>query len=334
MKRLSTGAPASVNQEANEAFELAQQFQFVQNDVGRAQQTLERALELDPRFAEALRYHGANYAILMLNGYNNDASLLYRAEEELREASRIDPDLPSMPAAYAAVYLMQGRKELIPWDRLERNLQLDPSNVNNRLWRGIALWLSGDVVGARQEFRTALDYRPLFGAARMFLSNTLREEGDVQGAIREMEKVLEQAPLNISAITLLTSFYLDIGDVDRARTLIESKRAVFAGNYQWRQSRALVLAVEGKRQEAIETMDEETLKFGAAAFPSTLSVAEFYAVMGDTSKALEWLERAVRNGDERTAWFRKSPRLVSLHNDARFERILASVESRRSSPPR
>ena len=334
VKRLSTGAPASANQEANEAFELAQQFQVVQNDVGRAQQVLERALELDPRFAEALSYHGLNYAILMLNGYNNDASLLYRAEEELREASRIDPDLPSLPAAYAAVYLMQGRKELIPWDRLERNLQLDPSNVNNRLWRGIALWLSGDVVGARQEFRTALDLRPLFGVARMFLSNTLREEGDVPGAIREMEKVLEQAPGNISAITSLASFYLDVGDVDRARTLLESKRAVFAGNYLWRQERALVLALEGKRQEAIQTMDEETLKFAAAAFPSTLNVAEFYAVMGDTSKALDWLGRAVRNGDERTAWFRKSPRLASLRDDARFERILASVESRRGLQPR
>ena len=333
-KLLSSGAPASANQEANEAFELALQFQSVQNDLGRAQQAVERALELDPRFAEALRYHATNYAIQILNGYSNDTSLLYRAEEELQEASRIDPGLISLPAAFAAVYLMQGRKELIPWDGLDRGLQQDPSIVNNYLWRGIARWLSGDLVSARQEFRTALDYRPLFGAARMFLSNTLREEGDVQGAIREMEKVLEQAPGNISAITSLASFYLDVGDVDRARTLLESKRAVFAGNYLWRQERALVLAVEGKRQEAIQTMDEETLKFGAAAFPSTLNVAEFYAVMGDTSKALEWVERAVRNGDERTAWFRKSARLASLRDDARFERILASVESRRRLQPR
>ena len=97
-KLLSTGAPASANQEANEAFELAQQFQAVQNDLGRAQQALERALELDPRFAEALRYHATNHAIQILNGYTNDTSLLYRAEEELREASRIDPDLISLPA--------------------------------------------------------------------------------------------------------------------------------------------------------------------------------------------------------------------------------------------
>jgi hypothetical protein len=83
-----------------------------------------------------------------VHGYTNDTSLLYRAEDELRQASRIDPDLLSLPAADAAVYLAQGRKELIPWDRLEWAIQQDKSNVNNRLWRGIALWLSGDPASA------------------------------------------------------------------------------------------------------------------------------------------------------------------------------------------
>ncbi len=66
---LSSGGPPSVNQQANEAFELAMQFQGVQNDIVRANQVLERALSLDPRFAEALRYHATNNAILILNGY-------------------------------------------------------------------------------------------------------------------------------------------------------------------------------------------------------------------------------------------------------------------------
>ena len=334
VRRLSTGGPASASQEANEAFELAMQFQRVQNDLARAQQTLERALQLDPRFAEALRFHAANYAILLLNGYSNDTSLLYRAEEELREASQLEPNLVSLPAAFATVYLAQGRKELIPWDRLDWALEQDPSNVNNRLWRGIAIWLSGDAVSAMEEFRGALEHEPLFGAARMFLAATLREEGDLPGAIREMEKVLEQAPSNISAISWMTSFYLDGSEVEKARTLLESRRPLFADNYLWRQAWALLLAVEGSREEAMAAMDEETLKFAAAAFPTTLGVAEFYAVIGDASRALEWLERTVRNGDERAGWFRRNPRLAGLRDDPRFARIIASVESRRTVKPR
>lgn len=333
-RRLSTGAPASANQQANEAFELAMQFQRVQNDIPRAIRTLERALELDPRFPEALRYHATNYAILILNGYTNDTSQLYRAEQELLEVSRLDPDLPGLPSAFATIYLTQGRQELIPWDQLDRALQQDPSHANNRLWKGIALWLSGDLKSANQEFRIVLDHQPLYGPARMFLAETLREEGDITAAIEELGKVLEQAPDNVSAMSWITLAYLDNGDVDKARALLQGKASLLSKNYLWRQYWALVLAVEGRREEAIEAMDAETLKFAAAAFPSTLGVAEFYAVLGDTSKAIEWLERAVRNGDERTAWFRKSPRLASIQQDQRFRQIIDSVASRRQKPAR
>jgi Tfp pilus assembly protein PilF len=331
-RRVSTGGPASANQQANEAFELAMQFQSVQNDIPRANQTLERALALDPRFAEALRYHATNSAILILNGYSNDTSQLYRAEQELRLVADIEPDLPGLPSAFATIYLTQGRRELIPWRELDRALEEDPTHVNNRLWRGIAKWLGGDSAAAKEDFRIALEYRPLFAPARMFLGAAMIEEGDTRGAIGEIEKVLEQAPNNISAISWLAFAYLDSGNLTRLRTLLEERQSLFAKNYLWRQLWALLLAVEGRREQAIQAMDDETLKFAAAAFPSTIGVAEFYAVLGDTDRAIEWLERTVRNGDERTTWFRNSPRLATIRHDARFRRIIDSIESRRDKP--
>src|SRR5262249_40490847 len=102
-----TGAPASMNPEANDAFALAMQFLRVQNDIVRGRQQLERALALDPHFAEARRYHAFNYVLQLLNGMSNDPSLLYKAEEELREAERENPSLVSLPSAFAAVYLTQ-----------------------------------------------------------------------------------------------------------------------------------------------------------------------------------------------------------------------------------
>jgi predicted Zn-dependent protease len=328
-RRVSTGAPASDNQEANEAFELAIQLSNVQNDVQRAQTLLERALTLDPRFAEALRYHATNYAFILLNGYSNDTSQLYKAEDELRQVSLIAPDLPSLPAAWVTVYLTQGRKELIPWGDLDRALKREPSHVNNRFWRGMALWLAGDNTAAQQEFRTILADQPLFGPGRMFLGETLRNEGRVQEAIREIEKVLEQAPDNISAVQMLTLAYLDHGEVARARMLLEDKRSRFSTNYLWRALWALALAAEGHREEALRAIDQDTLTFAGAAFPSTLVVAELYALVGDSSRAIEWLQRTVRNGDERTDWFRRNPRLSSVREDPRFTRIIESVESRR-----
>jgi hypothetical protein len=92
---------------------------------------------------------------------------------------------------------------------------------------------------------------------------------------------------------------------------------------------ALLLALEGKVAEARGWMDEETLKFGDLAVFATSSVADFYAVAGEPDKALDWLERAVRNGDERAEWFRRDPFLAKIRDLPRFRQILESIDNRR-----
>jgi serine/threonine protein kinase len=329
----STGSPASVNQEANEAFELAMQFERVQNDIPRAQQALERAIALDPAFPEALRYHAFNYVIQVVNGYSNDTSLAYKAEEELRQASRLDPNLISLPCAFTAVYLIQGRKELVPTEQMDRVLQQNPSHNDTRLWRAILHYLGGQNAAVREDLRIILERESLNGPARMFLGETLRMEGDLPGAIREQQRVLLQAPGNISAIRYLALAYMDGGELEKAQSLLEEKRPLFLRNYMWRATWALLLALENRRAEAFQTMDEETLKFLSAAVVVTLGAADFYGVLGESAKAIDWLEKAVRNGDERVDWFRKDPSLANVRQDPRFQQIIDSIEMRQKQRP-
>jgi hypothetical protein len=124
--------------------------------------------------------------------------------------------------------------------------------------------------------------------------------------------------------------YLDAGDLKRAQTVVESARPSFERNYMWRLTRALLLARQGQRADAIAAMDEDTLKFAGMAFISTLDAAEYYALPGDVPRGLEWLERAIRNGDERLTWFRTNPRLAGIRQDPRFAAILTSLEARRT----
>ena len=331
-KLTSTGAPASPNQDANDAFELAMQLQRVQNDLPRGRVMLERALAADPHFAEALRYHAFGYVVGFLNGYSNDTSVLYRAEEELRRASQEDPGLRSLPSAFTAVYLTQGRRELAPTDALDRMLLERPTN-DTILWRAIVYWLEENHDAVKTLTKGILERDPLFGPARMFFGEVLRTDGDFDGAIREQQKVLDQAPRNISAIHNLTVAYMDAGELEKAERLVESMRPTFAGNYVWRLTRGLLLARQGKRLEAVEYVDEETLKFAGAAFPQTSAVAEFYALIGEESKAIDWLDRAVRNGDERIGWFRRDPRLKAIQDNPRFRTIIESIEARRKQRP-
>ena len=62
---------------------------------------------------------------------------------------------------------------------------------------------------------------------------------------------------------------------------------------------------------------------------STVEAVAVYAVLGDCGRALAWLDRAVRNGDERSDYLRGNPMLAFLREGAGFRQILSSIELRR-----
>src|SRR5262249_33748196 len=155
------------------------------------QRTLERALALDPQFPEALRFHAFSYLIQILNGYTNDTSLLYQAEQELKRASQLDPTLISLPSAFTALYMMQGRRELVPVKQLDQVIQQNQMFDPGRGWRAILHWLSGENAEARRVLTEVLQRDPLSGVSRMFLGETFRMDNDLEAAIREENKVLE-----------------------------------------------------------------------------------------------------------------------------------------------
>src|SRR4051794_15709195 len=84
---IEVGTP-SANPEANDQYNLAMNFLAVQNDIPRARKTFEHALELDPHFSSARLQVAGAILIEIFNGYTNDGTLLYRAEEELHRAEQ------------------------------------------------------------------------------------------------------------------------------------------------------------------------------------------------------------------------------------------------------
>ena len=75
---------------------------------------IERALELDPKFAAARAEFAFFHVVSILNGRSNDASLFYKAESEIRRALHDDPRCGRAHSVLALIYLLQGRKELVP----------------------------------------------------------------------------------------------------------------------------------------------------------------------------------------------------------------------------
>jgi Flp pilus assembly protein TadD len=152
--------------------------------------------------------------------------------------------------------------------------------------------------------------------------------GDAAGSIREQQKIIDQDPKSWYALTMMAMACMTQGNVAKAREMLTTARTLEPENYQGRVLWALQLAIEGRRAEALEAMNAEVLKYGELISVAS-NVAEFYAVLGDRAKALDWLDRAVRAGDERAEWFERNPLLATIRTDTRFRQIVDGIRSRR-----
>ena len=318
----------SANAEANEYFEKGLFFLNAQLDLPRARQMLERALALDGTFAEARAWYAFTFFLMIDIGISNDSKWIYKAEEELRRALKDDPDSARAHSALAAIYYYSARKESVRIEA-EKALAISPDDEDGENWLANYYLLNGDYATAQKLHADILAHNPLFFPARMMLGEGYRLQGNIPAAIREQEKVLELDPKNIYAIEKLSRAYIDAGNLPLARQTLERLPAANRQNYTIKISWALVLILEGKNAEAHKEMDKETLKYAAIATESTSVVADFYALAGDPVAALDWLERSVRNGDERDEWFRRDPLLQSIRALPRFQQILNSITLRK-----
>jgi tetratricopeptide (TPR) repeat protein len=331
--RVSTGGAASRVAEANEYFEKAMLFLKSQVDLGRARPMLERALGLDPGFAEARGWYGLLHILTVDIGESNDVGLLYRAEEEVRRALKDDPNSGLAHSALGIIYFYKGRMELARGEfQLAR--KLNPLDLNADIWMICYLQLRGSNLAAQELARKLIRREPLLFPARMNLADLLRERGDKAEALRELDKILETDPQNLYAILYDARVYMDADELGRARASLDRAPPEDRRSYQFRGVLALLLALEGKPEDARREMDAEVLKYLGLNPNQTLVAAEFYSVLGESDRAFEWLERAVRSGDERDEWFTRNPMFTRLRGDRRFKQVLESIAFRRQQTNR
>jgi tetratricopeptide (TPR) repeat protein len=318
----------SANAEANELLQRAMMFTRYQLDPLRARSMLERALELDPTFSEARVNYALTYIVAVETGISNDPADIYRAEEELRRTLEGDPEIPRAHALLGAVHFYQGRLDLAT-EEARQAVRLAPKDLGGRMWILIFGRFQGHNEEAARTAHEVIESEPLFWPPRFHLGELLREQGKTNESVYEQEKILEQDPQNVTALRCLARAHLDAGNLRQAWVTLGRARPQDQQNFRVRFVKAQLYAAEGNRALALKEMDEQVLKYADLQPFATLDAAEVYAVLGEKEKALEWLDRAFRKGDDRADWIRRDPLLANLREHPRFKQILSSMGFRR-----
>src|SRR5436190_9292693 len=296
-ERRALGKTPTENVQAYEYYLRGRQVanQLRRSPLQYARRMFDRAIELDPNFARA-------YA-----GVADCCSFLYMYW---------DSSHANLEAADTAS---------------QRALELDPASAEAHTSRGVALTLRKDHAAARREFETALKLDPKLFEAHYFYARACLTEGKFEEAIAHYRNAWQARPEDYQAILLssdaLAKLRRDDEVLEAARLGIKLADAHLELNPDdaraWYLSGGALMRL-GKVDEALERT-RRAYAIDPEDAGVLYNVACNYALAGKPDEAIDYLEKAIRNGFAQRSWLENDSALDSLRDDPRFQDLLRKL---------
>jgi TolB-like protein/DNA-binding winged helix-turn-helix (wHTH) protein/lipoprotein NlpI len=314
----AAGGHGTTNPEAYNTYLLGRQI-YTQNTVSgwrRAIEAFQKAIELDPRYADA-------YADLAMSEYfladnTGDVALGKSAEQDAQTAIDLDP-------ALATGYSVRGYLRYLhrfDWAGAEsdfkRALALEPSNNRVLSRYGNLLSYLGRTQEATAVLRKAIEQDPLSSAHWQNLGTALAESGDHAGAYDAFQHALAIRPGEAYTAFALGTLQLVDGKAQEALATFQNNSLdAFRG--------AGVAMAEHTLGDANASQQALDKLIATSAADAAYQIAEVYAWRGEKDKAFEWLERAYRQQDGGITLIKNDLRLASLRGDSRYAEMLRKL---------
>jgi len=195
---------------------VAQYFRFTQELNKQARRMFERALELDPQYAEAYAALGATYALERLWQWSQDPQTLERASDLARKAIALDDTLPRAHMLLSQLYLMQQQYDPAMAEA-KRALALHPNNADGYVILAEVLSLTGQpeqALGLVEQAMRLDPRHPDFYFTTLGLA--YRYAGRSAEALAPLQKVIATYPDYLYAHLHLAALYTELGREEEA----------------------------------------------------------------------------------------------------------------------
>jgi TolB-like protein/Tfp pilus assembly protein PilF len=290
--------------------------------VAQAVSRFEQAIGKDPKFARA--YAGLGLALELMPYFSSvsAASIRDRAVTAANRALSLDSSQAEAHTALALAYA-----HAYKWDAAlkehQRAIALDPNDAAARTQYGRHLHYSGHIMEAKAQFQLARAADPYDAVASGWFGHLLSLTNKHDSALAELDRALEidsdSAP---PVLFMAVQANMVAGDTAKAKALAQR---LWARVPQWHGPTAFLLAELGDRATA-EAVARQIEADPGHGYVGTSTASIIYAVLGDTAKALDVLERATDAGEIWPTSYSLSEREVDpLRRSARFAAIVRRV---------
>jgi TolB-like protein/Tfp pilus assembly protein PilF len=300
-------------------------YRFAPADLTKALECFERAVAIDPGYAEAHVGLAHYYVVLAGLSLAEPREVLPKAKAAAGRAMAADPTLAHAHAALAQVVLWSEHA----WPEADRHfrraLALAPSWALVHIAYG-ALYLRplGRLQEALAEIDRALEHDPLSPLFRTEQATTLLYGKRYDEAAESCRRALDIDP----------SFFMALEGMALVRAYqqrFEEALALASQAVQihGRRSRPLTLlgiahALAGYTGEARRVLDE-LLELGSRGYVPAGRVAGIYAALGEKDAAFDWAEKAVEQRDPTILAVQASPVFEPLRSGPRYTALLRQI---------
>ena len=318
--------PSSRAAEARAAYAKGKYF-FNQSTVEGFQKSCEyfrRALEADP--ANALAYNGMAdcYLALVANGLVAAGEFMPKAKAMATKSIDLDGSLAEGHVALGAILLNYEWNWPAAHAELDKAVRLDPAGLDGHFALSNYYRTVGEVDAAADELRKAQALAPTSEKSYLMLGWLYVWAGRYADSGEELEKCIEISPYNAQAHFGLALTYAHVGLHPQAMTellqylTITKETDVAAKVKRTYQSSGF----ERAQRRYSELMAPALVK--RHAFP--YAIAAEYALLGENSRALDYLEQAYRERSTLMTHLKVDSSLDNLRGEPRFKRLLEQMK--------
>jgi adenylate cyclase len=290
-----------------------------QENLDKAEESLQRAIELDPAYADAWALRAIVLQQLVSGMAGNGADDFVEGYGVVRgyadRALALDPDLPlaNIAMGASATFLDRNFDEA---DRyLSRALEVAPNDVGAHAALASVRSFQGRGEEALELAENALRLDPLSISAHRDLGDILMQVGRFDDAIKSFSAALRLQPEAARLHGRIARVYLIRHEFDKAAAEITREPV------DWeREQLAVMVNSRAANSPALQAAAQAYIdKWGE---PNSYQHAEIYAYAGDADNAFRWLETAYEVHDPGVLWIRGIPLLQWLHGDPRWQALV------------
>ncbi|HET6343767.1 MAG TPA: tetratricopeptide repeat protein [Myxococcota bacterium] len=250
-----------------------------------------------------------------------DRGWLDEAASEFQKAIKLDPNSAHAHDNLATIYAEKGQ-HLEALTEFMEALKVEPDSptVHHYLASFLAAHAQDLAVA---EYRKAIDLEFDFPDAHLNLALALGDRGQLEEAVLELETAHAQAPDDEMVQHELASCLIDL---ERYPEAIGHLKKIIKGHPEHVEAYVdlgIAYTAQGFYAEA-EAVLRKALEVDSHDFSSHYHLAALYATWGRLSDALDHLETAATQDEEKTKqWLRDDRLFEPLRNEERYAKLMA-----------